>query len=324
MIKNPGKCGCDCFNCPTYKNNIKTIEDRQKCSSGWSKFLKIKLSPEKLRACDGCSVPDSERKVYYLNCKIRKCAIMNEVENCAYCSGFPCDELLDVHSLQKIKNREDYTKTTGKEISETDFRYFIEPYAGLIRLNQIRQSISEKEIKDYKKFSARIKFAQPANASLNGEILTKIYLLLTSVYIEKNISFARNITMERKREQLLKILWTAFYFGTLNSEKDCIELQSQTLLSQKIIGMHNKLLEYLNELKKYDINCEIIPLVEKGWLTPGGGLRKEGWIFRLRCGNSWDKDTLGAFKDYAFKLYAKYGNKAFRIFNRADLSIMFN
>ena len=121
MIKNPGKCGCDCFICPTYKNNIKTIEDRQKCSSGWSKFLNIKLSPEKLRACDGCSVPDSERKVYYLNCKIRKCAIVNEVDNCAYCSGFPCDELLDVHSLQKIRNREDYTKTTGKEISKTDF-----------------------------------------------------------------------------------------------------------------------------------------------------------------------------------------------------------
>lgn len=322
MIKNPGKCGCDCFICPTYKNNIKTIEDRQKCSSGWSKFLNIKLSPEKLRACDGCSVPDSERKVYYLNCKIRKCAIVNEVDNCAYCSGFPCDELLDVHSLQKIRNREDYTKTTGKEISKTDFRYFIEPYAGLIRLKQIRQSISVKEIKDYKKFSAKIKFAQPVNASVNVEILTKIYLLLTSIYIEKNISFARNITIERKREQMLKILWAVFYFGTPDNESKCIELDSKTFMSLKLIGMYHMLVEHLHELKKYDINCEIIPLVEKGWLTPAGGLRKEGWTFSLEFGKSWGNNILVTFKDYVVRLFAAYGNKAFRIFARADLSIM--
>jgi hypothetical protein len=36
------------------------------------RFLNIKLSPEKLRACDGCSIPDPDRKIYYLNCRIRK------------------------------------------------------------------------------------------------------------------------------------------------------------------------------------------------------------------------------------------------------------
>ena len=88
MNINIAKCGCDCFNCPTYKENIKTIENRKKCSAGWAKYLDLKLSPEKLRACDGCSIPDTERKTYYLNCIIRKCAMTNGIENCAYCTVF--------------------------------------------------------------------------------------------------------------------------------------------------------------------------------------------------------------------------------------------
>ena len=121
MKNNIAKCGCDCYNCSTYKENIRTNEDGNKCSAGWEKFLDIKLSPEKLRLCDGCSVPDSERKTYYLNCKIRKCAMINEIENCAFCAGFPCDELLKAHSIQKINNRDDFIKKTGKEISEMCF-----------------------------------------------------------------------------------------------------------------------------------------------------------------------------------------------------------
>lgn len=95
------KCGCDCFNCPSYKDNLRTIEKRQQCSSAWKEFLKIKLSSEKLRACDGCSIPDRERKTYYVNCRIRKCAMLNEMENCAFCTGFPCNELSKAHSIQK-------------------------------------------------------------------------------------------------------------------------------------------------------------------------------------------------------------------------------
>jgi len=93
MEANLAKCGCDCINCPTYKENIRTMENRKICSAGWEKYVGIKLSPEKLRACDGCSVLDEKRKTYYLNCKIRKCAIINGIENCAFCKGFPCDEL---------------------------------------------------------------------------------------------------------------------------------------------------------------------------------------------------------------------------------------
>ena len=159
MINDIAKCGCNCISCPTYKENVRTIDNRRECSSGWEKFLDIKLSPEKLRACDGCSISDSERKTYYLNCKIRKCAMINAIDNCAYCKSFPCEELLKAHSVQQITKREEFIKKIGKEISEQDYKLFIEPYAGLYRLNQIRQKITDKDFKDSKTFFIKIKFA---------------------------------------------------------------------------------------------------------------------------------------------------------------------
>ena len=64
---------------------------------GWKRYLNISLSPEKLRLCDGCQVSGDKRKVYYINCLVRKCAIENCIENCAYCSLYICDELKDLH-----------------------------------------------------------------------------------------------------------------------------------------------------------------------------------------------------------------------------------
>ena len=100
------KCGCNCSQCPTFKDNLQTFEDRKRCSWGWKKYLNIKLSPEKLRLCDGCSISDDKRKVYYLNCYVRKCAMKNGVKNCAYCSAYPCQEVLAIHSLQKLDAKE--------------------------------------------------------------------------------------------------------------------------------------------------------------------------------------------------------------------------
>jgi hypothetical protein len=324
MIMDIAKCGCDCFNCPTFKENVTTIDKRRKCSFGWEKFLNIKLSPEKLRACDGCSIRDSERKTYYLNCKIRKCNMINKIENCAYCKGFPCDELLKAHSVQQITNRDEFIRKMGKEISEQDYRYFIEPYAGLYRLNKIRQTIADKDFKDFKTFSTKIKFV---NFTPNGqECLKKIYSVLTTICVEENIPYVRLQVIEYKREQFIKILWAVGIFGNYNKSFGCLELDSKTFMSQKIHGMfYNLLLDYIKEFKKYDIHCEIVPLIKRGWQTPLGGLRKEGWVFRLKFGDSL-KGTkiLELFKDYTNRLNKKYGNKAFKIFNTADLNIMNN
>jgi hypothetical protein len=112
-------------------------------------------------------------------------------------------------------------------------------------------------------------------------------------------------------------------YGTLIRERGYLELDSYTFMSLKINGMYDTLLEYLNDLVRYDVHGEGIPLVEKGWLTPMRGLRKEGWVLRLKFGDSLGgMGTLNLFFDYIQKLNSNFGNKAFRMFNNADLSIL--
>jgi hypothetical protein len=318
------KCGCDCFNCPTYKENLRTFENRRFCSSGWEKYLNIKLSAEKLRPCDGCSIADSERNIYYLNCRIRKCTMINGIENCAFCSGYPCEELTKTHSVQKINNREDFIKKTSKEISETDYRQFVEPYAGLYHLNKIRNSLSDNNIREYKKFSTQSSFAHFDNFEDNQDALRRIYVLLTSICTEKDISYARLHSLGNKRDQLLRILWASGCYGIFRTDESYLELDSKTFMEQKVQGMYNVLSDHLNVLRKYDVYGEVVPLIAKGWLTPMGGLRKEGWVFRLHFGDLLKgKSTLITFKEYVCKLSAKHGNKSYRIFTKADLSIMY-
>jgi len=326
MNDNIGKCGCDCINCPTYKENIKTAEERIKCSTGWSKYLNIKLSPEKLRACDGCSLPDSERKIYYLNCTIRKCCMENDIKNCAYCNLYPCDELKNVHSIVNIQTKEEFTGNTGKSITNDDYKVFVEPYAGIKHLNEIRNNIQKSEIKDYKKYSVKIKFADFPQRINNREIdsFRRIYLFLTSIGLQKDISYARYLTVKKRREILLKIIWVIALFGEFKETKSSfLELEGKTFLSQKVYGMYDKLKDCFEELKKYKIYCDIIPLDTKRWLTPTGGLRNEGWKIVLSFGSDIsDINTLGTLKKYVTGLNDKYKKKAYTYFNKADLNPM--
>lgn len=322
MVNNIAKCGCDCFNCPTYKENIATPESRKECSAGWEKYLDIKLSPEKLRECDGCSIPETERKTYYLNCKVRRCAIVNGIENCAFCTGFPCEELINIHSLQAIRNREEFIDRSGKLVPEEDYMRFIEPYAGIGHLTKIRGSLTMEDLKDFKKYTSQKRSIPFENKSNQPEEVQIIHTLLTTLFTGQNISFANLQTLKKKREILIKILWTTGRYGKF-SEEGALEVGSKIFLSQKIGGIIQTLQAYLNELTKYDIHCEIIPLIEKGWITSSGGLRKEGWKFTLRFGDSLHGvDTLRMLKLYILTLIKYSGDKAFRLFAKADMTML--
>ena len=112
-------------------------------------------------------------------------------------------------------------------------------------------------------------------------------------------------------------------YGELTDD-DILELDAGTFSSQKINGMYKTLMDNLYELKKFNIHGEIIPLVEKGWLTPLGGLRKNGWKLVLKTGNEVKTGTLKIVKDYVQKLNDVYGNKAFKQFNAADVAVIVN
>lgn len=317
------KCGCDCRNCPSFKENLRTGSDRQCCSQGWEKHLGFKLSPEKLRACDGCSLPDEDRNTFYLNCLVRKCALINQVDHCGYCIDFPCQELMKVHSLQLIPDRQAFMLKTEKWISADDYLHFVEPYTGLVRLKSIRKKLPEEELKPFKPFSVYAGKALHLAPEKAGEQAYFIRKLLGSVLVEQNIPYARQQALLKKRENILRLLWTVSLLGNLEQENSYLEIGSQTLTGQKIPGIYTYLPEYLEILEEYDVHGEIVPRVTQGWLTASGALRKKGWVLRLRFGNTLDgKNLPGQFQRYTRTLETAYKSKAFSRFKMADTRVL--
>lgn len=322
------KCGCNCSQCPSYKINLQNFEDRKRCSWGWEKYLNIRLNPEKLRLCDGCSIPDEKRKVYYLNCHVRKCAIKNEVKNCAYCSAYPCHEVLNIHSLQKPDAKEKIAERLGYEIPEQDYLAFIEPYEGIRHLNEIRQTLGAEKIVEMKRFSVRPKIvAFPHDLPFSKDEISAyqfLHQILSTLEVSDNVSYARKFTLEKNRKQLLKILWAFGRFGELKKEDEShLVLDSETYSSQKISSYYSKVQDYFRLLEKYGLHCEIVPLQEKGWMTPTGALRNTGWLMKLAIDEKIGGGlTVKALKNYALKLNEKYGKNTFRYFSKADMRIL--
>ncbi len=322
------KCGCDCGQCPTYKNNLQTLEDRKRCSWGWQQYLNIKLSPEKLRLCDGCSIPDDSRKVFYLNCIVRKCAIKNGIENCAFCLSYPCQEVSNIHSLQPPGAKEKIVKHIGHEIPQEDYLAFIEPYEGIKHLNEIRQTLEADEIIEMKRFSFHPQItAFPKELPFSrDEIFAyhSLHQILLSLEVSDNVSYAQQVILKKNRKHLLQILWAFGRFGELKDENGSyLMLDSETFSSQKISSYYSKVLYYFRAFRRHGMNCEIVPLQKSGWLTPTGGLRKKGWLIKLSFDEKIGGDLIiKALKNYTISLETKYGKDAFWYFATGDMRIL--
>ena len=120
------KCGFDCGRCASYKENLRTEADRKRCSDGWHKHFGFRITAEKLVRCEGCLISSYRNPVRYLKtgCRIRRCAVKNGVENCAYCSVYPCQ---DVRTHSAYIDREKIAAQLGAPIAEEDYLALFEP-----------------------------------------------------------------------------------------------------------------------------------------------------------------------------------------------------
>jgi hypothetical protein len=319
------KCGCNCGRCPSYKGNLQTDEDRQRCSDGWHKYLGFRLSPGKLRPCDGCQAPEEENPVRYQSCYVRKCAVGNGVETCAHCSGYPCEDVKNLHEIQRAGARERIAARLAAPIPEEDYLAFIEPYEGIKHLDTIRASLGPEDIVEMTKVSVKPRVADfPDDLPFSGEkaaALKALHRILAAVGSADGVSYAQQAALKKRRQHLLKLLWAFGRFGELKEEGGAhLVIDSETYLAQKIHSSYSRLKGYCKALEGYGVHCEHVPLEEEGWLTPGGALRKEGWYMKM----SFDDDaggasTLEALGSYIAKLDEKYGERAFRYFSKADM-----
>ena len=86
-------CGFDCAQCPAYIAAQKDDDEaRAAIAKRWSQQFGIEIRPEEIN-CDGCTVVEGRHIGYCDECDIRRCGISKGVENCAYCSDYPCSVL---------------------------------------------------------------------------------------------------------------------------------------------------------------------------------------------------------------------------------------
>ena len=51
---------------------------------------------EDITDCNGCTRSSEKMFSSCINCNIRKCVLYKEIDNCAYCRDYPCDNLTSI------------------------------------------------------------------------------------------------------------------------------------------------------------------------------------------------------------------------------------
>jgi len=318
------KCGFNCGRCPAYKENARTKEARQRGSDGWKKYYGFKIRIDRMY-CDGCPTPDEKKPVLLArSCTTRRCAILNGVETCAHCSEYrACMYDLKIFNPDPI--REDMEARLGKSIPEKDYIAFIKPYRPRAHLDKIRASLKPEEIKDPKMSAVKTKIVDfPDDLHLSKKEISAfktIHGLLARIASINTGTYAQQVRLKKRREYLLKLLWTFGLFGELKKKGNSyLVIDSKTYGEQKLTGEKRKVDLYLEILKRYGVHCEYMPLTEEEWMTPMGWLRNKGWYMKMSFDNSVGGiAVLKALKKYVTRLDEEYGKSAFRYFKKADM-----
>jgi hypothetical protein len=92
-------CGLKCTSCPIHlatleQDHSKQISMRESIVKQCLELYGMNLKLEEVTDCDGCKVNDGRLFSGCINCEIRKCAMLKEIENCALCNDYACNLLL--------------------------------------------------------------------------------------------------------------------------------------------------------------------------------------------------------------------------------------
>ena len=109
-------CGLICSSCPI---NLATIETdsskkeimRQEIAKQCSEYFNRKYRADEINDCLGCKNDEGILFEECLRCEVRRCAHSKNIENCAYCEQYPCEQLEKIFDTDpEIKNRLDKIK----------------------------------------------------------------------------------------------------------------------------------------------------------------------------------------------------------------------
>jgi hypothetical protein len=87
-------CGLDCTTCSAYRaTQADDAAEKERVAARWRKDTGDPQIDLDYVTCDGCVSFACRLGGHCRECKIRACAIVRGIENCAHCSNYPCDKL---------------------------------------------------------------------------------------------------------------------------------------------------------------------------------------------------------------------------------------
>ncbi len=261
------------------------------------------------------------------------CAKFNNFKTCANCSIFPCSEVPQVSIADPVSFREQREKALGQEISEEDFRAYIEVYAGMDHLKVIRRGLADSEINEIERLPPLSSRTTNVPEGLADESLLSLHSFLTEMKTSKmglknTDVYAVQQTQKKRIEKLFRFLWLVGRHGRYNDDESSLVIDSITYFDSKegkIPATEDEMKLIFKMLKKEGVKGEFVPLIDKEWKTPLGHLRKKesrkknpAWKIRL-IEKPGGQDLLSALQSYSLGLDKQKGKRAYSAFSKIDM-----
>lgn len=346
LTENVGKCGADCTNCPWSKTvqDPMTKEQYEEYCTGCKNTLGYAPTPNgSFQNCVGCQIPEEEwpmgTRIPLKNCSIRLCVMRTGIENCAYCSRFPCAYIADRADEWSKENIE---KKLGKTVSEEDFNTYVLPFERFSRLKKIHATLTPNHIVEVKTVPPiKMKITEfPDNLELSQENITslrQLHQLLTTMTkstlkMKDTDVYAQQERLIKRVKHLQRFLWIIGTFAEKDEKSESLFIDAKSYIknrrSESSLGDHSFFEKFVIKIfQEFGVIIELIPLTKetigkKGWITPTGALRDRNWQMKISF-----SDEIGGIKtqdallDFCNILNGKYGKKSFAFFVKADMRV---
>ncbi|MHA2227979.1 MAG: DUF3795 domain-containing protein, partial [Candidatus Thorarchaeota archaeon] len=299
-----------------------------------------------VKPCQGCQTPDEKLAKdvgvhnFVRGCLARKCATHNDIQNCAYCSRYPCDW---IEAQVSEITRETVTQRIGEPVPDEAFERFIEPFQGKAHLDLIRADLMSDDIVEAKEVEIPVKrvLEFPSQAKLkrvrkidlkNAHGLIS-NLANTDFGLKHPDTFAGAGIIKARRDVLYRLLWTVFQNGQLREKGTKLTIDGVTYAANKKgrdpLTTLSRAYMYFKMLRNLGIFAEMIQLYDD-WTTDSGYLRthiprteKPVWeiviSFEKKIGGL---STLKALKSYVERLSNEYHKRAFTRFSKGDMRFL--
>ncbi|NHJ48179.1 MAG: DUF3795 domain-containing protein [Asgard group archaeon] len=339
-----GKCGADCNTCPWSK----TVQDQMTKEEYSNYCIECKKTlgyapTGPYQNCVGCQTPEDEwpmdAKIPLKNCSIRLCVMRTGVENCAYCSRFPCAYIGD---RANEWSRENIEKKYNKKVSDEDFNTFILPFERLNRLMDIHDNLTPNQIVKVNAVpplkSRIVKFPEniPETDSIINSLKEVHQLLIKISESTLNLKdidvYAQQERLKGRIKHLNRFLWIIGNFAEINDGSNSLLIEARPFIknrrSESSLGDHSFMENFVVKMfQEFGIIIKLIPLTDvkkgkKGWITPTGALRDRNWKMEISCSDEIGGiETLSTLQEYCKRLEEKYRKRSFGYFAKGDMRI---